>query len=76
VGFAAETGDLIAHAQAKLKKKGCDWIVANDVSQEGIVGGEENQVTIIDSQGADPWPRASKTAVARRLARRIAEALA
>jgi phosphopantothenoylcysteine decarboxylase/phosphopantothenate--cysteine ligase len=76
VGFAAETGELLAHARAKLARKGCDWIVANDVSQAGIVGGEDNEVVLIDSQGADPWPRASKAAVARRLAQRIAEALA
>ena len=75
IGFAAETGDLIAHAQAKLKRKGCDWIVANDVSDPAVVGGPDNAVTVIDSQGADAWPKASKTAIARRLARRIAETL-
>jgi phosphopantothenoylcysteine decarboxylase/phosphopantothenate--cysteine ligase len=75
IGFAAETGELEAQARAKLKAKGCDWIVANDVSDRSVVGGEDNSVTVIDSQGADPWPRASKTAIARRLARRIAEAL-
>ena len=76
VGFAAETGDLEAKARRKLAAKGCDWIVANDVSDPSVVGGEDNAVTVIDSQGADVWPRASKTAIARRLARRIAEALA
>ena len=76
VGFAAETGDLEAKARRKLAAKGCDWIVANDVSDASVVGGEDNAVTVIDSQGADAWPRASKTAIARRLARRIAEALA
>jgi phosphopantothenoylcysteine decarboxylase/phosphopantothenate--cysteine ligase len=75
IGFAAETGELEAQARAKLKAKGCDWIVANDVSDPSVVGGEDNSVTVIDSQGADPWPRASKTAIARRLARRIAKAL-
>ena len=76
VGFAAETGDLEAKAKAKLASKGCDWIVANDVSGPGVVGGRDNAVTVIDSQGADAWPRAAKTVIARRLARRIAEALA
>ena len=76
VGFAAETGDLEAKAKAKLATKGCDWIVANDVSGPGVVGGRDNAVTVIDSQGADAWPRAAKTVIARRLARRIAEALA
>ena len=76
VGFAAETGDVEAFARAKLARKGCDWIVANDVSSlEGVIGADENTVLVIDSQGADPWPRASKREVARRLARRIAEAL-
>jgi phosphopantothenoylcysteine decarboxylase/phosphopantothenate--cysteine ligase len=75
IGFAAETGDLEARARAKLASKGCDWIVANDVSDPGVVGGADNAVTVIDSQGADAWPRASKTAIARRLARRVAEAL-
>ncbi|MCV6594316.1 MAG: bifunctional phosphopantothenoylcysteine decarboxylase/phosphopantothenate--cysteine ligase CoaBC [Silicimonas sp.] len=77
VGFAAETDDVIAHATAKRARKGCDWIVANDVSPEtGIMGGDENAVTVIDAQGAETWPRASKVDVARRLAGKIAEALA
>ena len=76
VGFAAETGDLEAKARDKLARKGCDWIVANDVGQDGVVGGEENTVLVIDSQGTDAWPRASKSAIARRLAERIAGALA
>ena len=75
IGFAAETGGLEDKARKKLAAKGCDWIVANDVSDPSVVGGEDNSVTVIDSQGADAWPRASKTAIARRLARRIAEAL-
>ncbi|NNL72844.1 MAG: bifunctional phosphopantothenoylcysteine decarboxylase/phosphopantothenate synthase, partial [Silicimonas sp.] len=58
-------------------RKGCDWIVANDVSPgTGIIGGTDNAVTIIDANGAEPWDRASKTDVARRLAARIADALA
>jgi len=76
VGFAAETSDLEAQAKAKLKKKGCDWIVANDVSADGIMGGDENEVLLVDPQGTDRWPRASKTEIARRLAQRIAEDLA
>ncbi|HEY5411082.1 MAG TPA: bifunctional phosphopantothenoylcysteine decarboxylase/phosphopantothenate--cysteine ligase CoaBC [Caulobacteraceae bacterium] len=76
IGFAAETGALETAARKKLQAKGCDWIVANDVSDPSVVGGEDNAVTVIDSQGADAWPRASKIAIARRLARRIAEALA
>ena len=76
VGFAAETDDVIAHATAKRARKGCDWIVANDVSPDtGIMGGVENAVTVIDAKGADAWPRMSKDQVASRLAARIAEAL-
>ncbi|MFK7942843.1 MAG: bifunctional phosphopantothenoylcysteine decarboxylase/phosphopantothenate--cysteine ligase CoaBC [Paracoccaceae bacterium] len=77
VGFAAETDDVIAHATAKLARKGCDWIVANDVSPEtGIMGGTDNTVTLITSKGAEPWPKASKAEVARQLAQRIADSLA
>jgi phosphopantothenoylcysteine decarboxylase / phosphopantothenate---cysteine ligase len=75
VGFAAETSDLEAQARSKLKRKGCDWIVANDVSADGIMGGDENEVLLVYPQGTDHWPRASKTEVARRLAERIAEDL-
>ena len=77
VGFAAETNDVIENATAKRKRKGCDWIVANDVSPEtGIMGGSENAVTIIDNDGADTWPRMNKAQVANQLAARIAAALA
>jgi phosphopantothenoylcysteine decarboxylase/phosphopantothenate--cysteine ligase len=76
VGFAAETNDLQANAQAKLARKGCDWIVANDVSEEAIMGGDDNEVLVIDAKSADRWVRTSKAAVARRLAAKIAEALA
>lgn len=76
VGFAAETDDVLAHAQAKLARKGCDWIVANDVSPEtGIMGGTENAVTLISAAGSEAWPRLPKDEVARRLALRIAGAL-
>jgi phosphopantothenoylcysteine decarboxylase/phosphopantothenate--cysteine ligase len=76
VGFAAETSDLEAQARAKLQRKGCDWIVANDVSADGIMGGDENEVLLVYPQGTDRWPRASKAAIAQRLAARIAEDLA
>lgn len=76
VGFAAETDDVLAHATAKRLRKGCDWIVANDVSAAaGIMGGTENAVTLISDVGAEVWPRMAKDAVARRLADRIAAAL-
>lgn len=77
VGFAAETNDVIENATAKRLRKGCDWIVANDVSPEtGIMGGSENAVVLISDAGAEEWPRMSKTAVATQLAARIASALA
>lgn len=73
VGFAAETERVVEHATAKRARKGCDWIVANDVSPEtGIMGGSENAVTLITDQGAESWPRMGKDAVARQLAARIA----
>jgi len=76
VGFAAETDDVEAHATAKRARKGCDWIVANDVSPEtGIMGGSENAVILITAEGAEPWPRLPKAEVAARLAARIADAL-
>lgn len=76
VGFAAETDDVIANATAKRKRKGCDWIVANDVSPEtGIMGGTENAVHLITDQGVEDWPRMGKGEVARQLAERIAAAL-
>ena len=76
VGFAAETDDVVANATAKRARKGCDWIVANDVSPaSGIMGGSENAVTVISESGADVWPRMGKDAVARQLADRIADAL-
>lgn len=77
VGFAAETDDVIANATAKRKRKGCDWIVANDVSPvTGIMGGSENAVTLIFETGSESWPRMTKDQVAGRLAAKIAEALA
>jgi phosphopantothenoylcysteine decarboxylase / phosphopantothenate---cysteine ligase len=77
VGFAAETNDLEANARAKLARKGCDWIVANDVGEDaGVMGGDENEVLLLDAVGAERWPRAGKAEIARRLADRIATALA
>ena len=74
IGFAAETDDVIENATAKRARKGCDWIVANDVSPEtGIMGGSENQVILVTEQGADQWPRLSKGDVAAKLADRIAD---
>jgi phosphopantothenoylcysteine decarboxylase / phosphopantothenate---cysteine ligase len=75
VGFAAETTDVLTNATAKRARKGCDWIVANDVSPAtGIMGGAENAVTLISGTGAEVWPRMGKDEVARKLAARIAEA--
>jgi phosphopantothenoylcysteine decarboxylase/phosphopantothenate--cysteine ligase len=75
VGFAAETHDLEARARAKLARKGCDWLVANDVSQNGVMGGDRNVVTLLTPDGAETWPLASKAEIAGRLADRIASAL-
>ncbi|WP_417713776.1 bifunctional phosphopantothenoylcysteine decarboxylase/phosphopantothenate--cysteine ligase CoaBC [Pseudophaeobacter arcticus] len=76
VGFAAETNDVVENATAKRLRKGCDWIVANDVSPAtGIMGGAENAVVLISDQGAEEWPRMGKAEVAARLAARIAAAL-
>ena len=76
VGFAAETNDVVANATSKRQRKNADWIVANDVSDgTGIMGGTENEITLVTSDGAEPWPRLAKAEVARRLAARIAEAL-
>jgi phosphopantothenoylcysteine decarboxylase/phosphopantothenate--cysteine ligase len=76
VGFAAETDDVVAHATAKRARKGCDWILANDVSPAtGIMGGPDNAVVLISDEGAEVWPRMAKAEVAARLAQRIAQAL-
>lgn len=76
VGFAAETTDVERHATEKRLRKQCDWIVANDVSPAtGIMGGHENAVIVIDANGAEAWPRMEKSAVAHRLAVRIADAI-
>ena len=74
IGFAAETDHVLEHAKAKLARKGCDWIVANDVSGD-VMGGADNAVSIVTDCGVDSWPRQPKAEVARKLAQRIAEAL-
>jgi phosphopantothenoylcysteine decarboxylase/phosphopantothenate--cysteine ligase len=74
IGFAAETERVEEHARAKIASKGCDWIVANDVSGD-VMGGAENQVLLITKDGAESWPRMTKEAVARKLAEHIAAAL-
>ena len=76
VGFAAETEHVIDNATSKRLRKGCDWIVANDVTpQTGIMGGAHNKITLIDKAGAETWDEMPKIDVARRLAQRIADAL-
>jgi phosphopantothenoylcysteine decarboxylase/phosphopantothenate--cysteine ligase len=77
VGFAAETDHLIEHAREKLRRKGCDWIVANDVSTgSGVMGGDHNTVHLVTAEGVESWPPQSKEDVARALVARIAAALA
>lgn len=76
IGFAAETGDLLEHAKAKFERKGCDWLLANDVSDGRAFGAEENEISFFrrDKQGtlqSETWPRANKDAIARRLAEMI-----
>ncbi|MGD9806329.1 MAG: bifunctional phosphopantothenoylcysteine decarboxylase/phosphopantothenate--cysteine ligase CoaBC [Hyphomicrobiaceae bacterium] len=76
VGFAAETENVIVHARKKLKSKGCDWIVANDVSPEtGIMGGDRNAVHLVTAGGVEDWPEMDKAAVARELMNRAAQFL-
>ena len=77
VGFAAETNDVVAHAVDKRRRKGCDWVVANDARPEtGNMGGETNEVHLVTEDGVESWPRLPKTEVASRLAARIAAWLA
>ena len=76
IGFAAETDDVIANAKAKLRRKGCDWILANDVSPEtGIMGGDSNTVHLISAAGVESWPPQSKDDVAKTLIDRMVAAL-
>jgi len=77
IGFAAETDHVIANAKAKLAKKGCDWILANDVSpQTGVMGGDANTIHLITADGMESWPPQSKDEVARALIERIAVVIA
>ncbi|MBZ0141167.1 MAG: bifunctional phosphopantothenoylcysteine decarboxylase/phosphopantothenate--cysteine ligase CoaBC [Pseudorhodoplanes sp.] len=76
IGFAAETENVIDHAREKLRRKGCDWIVANDVSpQTGVMGGDRNMVHLVSEAGVESWPQQTKDAVARALISKIAAAL-
>jgi phosphopantothenoylcysteine decarboxylase / phosphopantothenate---cysteine ligase len=76
VGFAAETERVVEHAKAKLARKGCDWILANDVSPEtGIMGGDSNTIHLVTKDGVEHWPPQSKNEVAVALIARIAEAM-
>ena len=74
IGFAAETEDVVLNARSKLQRKGCDWIVANDVSGD-VMGGDSNAVHLVTADGVESWEQASKRNVAQRLAERIADAL-
>jgi phosphopantothenoylcysteine decarboxylase / phosphopantothenate---cysteine ligase len=77
IGFAAETEQVIANARAKRERKGCDWIVANDVTPAtGIMGGDRNTVHLITADGVESWPDEAKDDVAAQLVARIATALA
>ncbi|MGQ3178534.1 MAG: phosphopantothenoylcysteine decarboxylase domain-containing protein, partial [Blastomonas fulva] len=74
IGFAAETEQVVAHAQAKLARKRCDWIVANDVSGD-VMGGQNNAVHIVTGQGVESWADLPKDQVARKLMEKIADAV-
>ena len=75
IGFAAETERVVEHAKAKLKRKGCDWILANDVSAEsGVMGGDINRIHLVTADGVEDWPTQSKDEVARMLIARITAA--
>jgi phosphopantothenoylcysteine decarboxylase / phosphopantothenate---cysteine ligase len=76
VGFAAETEKVLEHAQSKLARKGCDMIIANDVSPEGgVFGGDKNTVHVVTSQGIENWPSMSKHDVANRLMSKLSDML-
>jgi phosphopantothenoylcysteine decarboxylase/phosphopantothenate--cysteine ligase len=76
IGFAAETENVVANARAKRQRKGCDWILANDVSPgTGTFGGERNTVHVVDSDTVEDWPAMTKREVAERLAARVAATL-
>jgi len=73
VGFAAETGQAVEKATEKRAAKNADWMVANDVAEVGVMGGDDNRVTLVTAAGAEAWERTSKAAIGDRLADRIAE---
>ena len=76
IGFAAETENVVEQGRAKLARKGCDWILANDVAPgTGTFGGDDNRIHLITAGGEDPWPMMTKTEVAERLCRQIAATL-
>jgi phosphopantothenoylcysteine decarboxylase/phosphopantothenate--cysteine ligase len=76
IGFAAETEHIIENAKAKLARKGCDWIVANDVSAaSGVMGSDVNRVHLVSRHGCESWQPQSKDAVAHALVARMAQAL-
>jgi phosphopantothenoylcysteine decarboxylase / phosphopantothenate---cysteine ligase len=76
IGFAAETENVLVNAKAKLARKGCDWILANDVSpQSGVMGGDRNSITLIQASGVETWPTQGKDEVAAMLVARIADAV-
>jgi len=76
IGFAAETEKVIENAKLKLARKGCDWILANDVStQSGVMGGDRNRIHFVTAKGVESWPPQSKDEVARTLITHIADAL-
>jgi phosphopantothenoylcysteine decarboxylase / phosphopantothenate---cysteine ligase len=74
IGFAAETEKMVEHAQAKLAKKGCDWIVANDVSGD-VMGGANNAFHIVTKDGVESWPDSPKDVIARKLMEKVADAI-
>jgi phosphopantothenoylcysteine decarboxylase/phosphopantothenate--cysteine ligase len=76
IGFAAETADLVKNAKVKLRAKGADWILANDVSEgSGVMGGDDNTVSLVSAAGVEAWPKMTKAEVAAKLVERIADAL-
>ena len=76
IGFAAETENIAANARAKLAAKGCDWILANDVSPaSGVMGGDRNTIQLVTAKGIEPWPPQTKEDVAAMLIARIAQSV-
>jgi phosphopantothenoylcysteine decarboxylase/phosphopantothenate--cysteine ligase len=75
IGFAAETEKIVEHATAKLAKKGCDWIVANDVSGD-VMGGENNAFHVVTKDGVESWPDSPKDVIARKLMEKVADEIA